>query len=115
MKNDDLEKNIELKVLEKLYNKMQQDDGFRIYNGTQRVGVTAREMGEVCRENHLLNEYIKALKNEIYVLESKIIKVNIYIEEEIKKIQQYPDFVGIRRLNKIQSMLNVDGDEKNGK
>lgn len=54
---------------------------------------------------------IKQIRMEANDYESRCEKANTYINEEIKKIQEHQYSTGIRRLNKIQNILNRS-DEK---
>lgn len=54
---------------------------------------------------------IKQIRMEANDYESRCEKANTYINEEIKKIQKHQYSTGVRRLNKIQNILNRS-DEK---
>lgn len=54
---------------------------------------------------------IKQIRMEANDCESRCEKANTYINEEIKKIQEHQYSTGVRRLKKIQNILNRS-DEK---
>lgn len=56
-------------------------------------------------------QFYKCRMDEYVEYKSRCEKANTYINEEIKKIQEHQYSTGVRRLNKIQNILN-GSDEK---
>lgn len=86
--------------------------GYAICNSIQE---NKDKIKKLEKQNETLKKKNKQLKEQLYKekedYKSRCEKANTYINEEIKKIQQHQYSTGIRRLNKIQNILN-GSDEK---
>lgn len=58
------------------------------------------------KEQNLLLIEFQDMEQKLDIYKSKCEKANTYINEEIKKIQEHQYSTGVRRLNKIQNILN---------
>lgn len=63
------------------------------------------------KEQNLLLIEFQDMEQKLDIYKSRFEKANTYINEEIKKIQEHQYSTGVRRLNKIQNILN-EIDEK---
>lgn len=88
-------------------------DGTEIMTSLTAVEIAdrLRTYDDLKEENKELNRmcelYSKSLYNaELTDYKSRCEKANTYINEEIKKIQEHQYSTGVRRLKKIQNILN---------
>lgn len=90
------------KLLDYITNLQQENERLKEENKSYQEYpfIIIEKNGVICSKNQEIEDY-----------KSRCEKANTYINEEIKKIQEHQYSTGVRRLNKIQNILN--GSDEN--